>query len=97
PAISRPMKTKYKNDKLRSHARESREFPESRESWSWRARVPPCGSLRVRNFWGLRGGILEERQAAEVGRSDSGAVVQARWRAWSEVSCALQWLQPDAG
>lgn len=38
---------------------------------------------------------VRERQAAEVGRRDSGAVVQARWRAWSRFSCAIQWLRPE--
>ena len=31
----------------------------------------------------------------EVGRLGSGAVVKARSLAWSQVPCAIQWLQPE--
>jgi hypothetical protein len=37
-----------------------------------------------------------DTQVAEGGRHDSGAVVQTRSEAWSQVPCAIQWLQSEA-
>jgi hypothetical protein len=47
--------------------------------------------LELGFLWRMRQN-LKKQQAAEVGRYFSGAVVEARLKAWSQVPCAIQWL-----
>jgi hypothetical protein len=42
-------------------------------------------------------GTLKEATSSGSKPSCQWCCSSARWRAWFQVSCAIQWLQPDSG